>query len=195
MGFTQRRQAIAGALALISVLPAGSALAEGCEVPFLRGDANSDGSVDLSDAVTILFYLFGGLGQTACADALDADDSGSLDLTDAIRILTFIFLEGKALPAPSPAECGLDPTDDALTCAAYKPCGGVPKCATGDCCPKGSYCKKDEGDCDGMGTCTQRPQFCPDVYKPVCGCDGRTYGNSCAAASAGVSVMSQGECP
>ena len=38
------------------------------------------------------------------------------------------------------------------------------------------------------------PEACDLIYAPVCGCDDMTYGNACAAASAGVSVASQGEC-
>ena len=86
------------------------------EVEFIRGDANDDTLVDLSDAVTTLNHLFlnGGEG-TFCADAGDANDDGTLNITDPIQILNYLFLGG-TVPRPPFPEPGIDPTADALRC-------------------------------------------------------------------------------
>jgi hypothetical protein len=38
------------------------------------------------------------------------------------------------------------------------------------------------------------PQGCITLWDPVCGCDNRTYGNSCEASGAGVAVAGANEC-
>jgi hypothetical protein len=82
---------------------------------FIRGDANLDGKLDLSDAVKILLVLYSG-ATTTCSDSLDVDDSGTLDTTDPIRLLEYLFRGAGAPPAPFP-DRGLDPTaGDVLTC-------------------------------------------------------------------------------
>jgi hypothetical protein len=87
---------------------------------FLRGDANGDGVLDISDAVAILSYLFIGGVKPLCLDALDADDSGVLDITDVAYLLGYLFLAQPPPPKPFP-ENGYDPTRDVYNCLGFNP--------------------------------------------------------------------------
>lgn len=91
------------------------------EPAFRRGDVNGDGSMDITDAVATLSYLFQGQGTAGCEDAADANDDGALDISDPIAALSHLFLGGPPLPAPA-AECGHDPTEDQLSCREYPAC-------------------------------------------------------------------------
>jgi len=78
---------------------------------FLRGDSNSDGTVDISDPVATLNFLFLGGEEPSCFDALDADDDGGIVITDAIFVLDFLFQGGVEIPLPRETP-GFDPTQD-----------------------------------------------------------------------------------
>ncbi|GAB4213216.1 MAG: hypothetical protein OHK0013_36910 [Sandaracinaceae bacterium] len=65
-------------------------------------------------------------------------------------------------------------------------------CTSNDDCRGRQWCAG--AGCGTPGTCEVRPDACPAVYMPVCGCDGMTYSNACEAASHGMRVSYEGEC-
>ena len=81
-----------------------------CELPFRRGDSNTDGSLDISDPVYTLAYLFGD-EPALCLDGQDANDDGSVDVGDVVYTLSFLFTMGPP-PLPPFPDCGRDPTAD-----------------------------------------------------------------------------------
>jgi hypothetical protein len=91
-------------------------------MPFLRGDANDDGRVDIADAVATLSSLFLGQARAGCDDAADANDDGEVDLSDAAATLATLLLLADPLPPPGTGACGLDPTEDPLDCLMQARC-------------------------------------------------------------------------
>lgn len=69
-------------------------------------------------------------------------------------------------------------------------------CTTNQECGAAFYCSKPTGGCSGSGICTSwNPTGnCFTVYDPACGCNGLTYGNTCEAAKAGISIAYTGAC-
>jgi hypothetical protein len=102
-----------------------------------------------------------------------------------------------------PPVCGCDGNTYNGSCMAHK--AGTSVASSGACkvpctdnsgCGDLEYCAKTEGDCGGDGFCQPRgiTLFCIELYKPVCGCDGKTYGNSCFAQKAGATLDHDGAC-
>lgn len=86
---------------------------------FMRGDANDDGSVDISDVLELLDDIFEG-DVLACGDASDANDDDSVNIADAVHLLDYLFIGSVAIPAPFPS-CSWDSTGTP-SCLVYNTC-------------------------------------------------------------------------
>ena len=72
-------------------------------------------------------------------------------------------------------------------------CGGI----AGLPCAEGLWCDPEPGSCghpDWAGKCIQVPEVCMYIYRPVCGCDGKTYGNDCIRRSVKAAKRHDGAC-
>src|SRR5262245_10061448 len=73
-------------------------------------------------------------------------------------------------------------------------CGGIAAIK----CDRGLFCERAAGTCrfpDFGGTCQRVPRICPRIFRPVCGCNGKTYANDCVRQAARVSKAHDGRCP
>jgi hypothetical protein len=89
---------------------------------FLRGNANGDTQVDISDAIYMLNYLFLGGPDLPCKASGDANGDANVDISDGIYLLNFLFLGGPTPAAPYP-RCGplQGRGDEALGCRQPPP--------------------------------------------------------------------------
>ena len=75
----------------------GAATAANC------GDADGSGSVNISDAVYLISYIFGGGPAPSPLGEGDADQNGAVNISDAVYLIAYIFAGG-----PAPCASALD---------------------------------------------------------------------------------------
>jgi len=141
-------------------------------------DAGADGPTDATVPVDALEPV----------DARPESDGGRDEGRDAET--PAVYCAGVAC-APGEECCFLtgscfDP-DDAAGCEAPS---DPDVCHSNRDCPAGFHCRAEGEACLGAGSCSEIGEGCGSIE--VCGCDGRTYRNHCAATRAGVRVSITG---
>jgi hypothetical protein len=68
-----------------------------------RGDTDGNNIVNISDAVTLISYIFGGGPAPDPLEVGDCDCNGLVNISDAVYLINFIFGGG---PAPCPLYYG-----------------------------------------------------------------------------------------
>ena len=107
---------VGGGAKLWSTAVEGWVKKRGTATPFLRGDLDGNGKINILDGVlSVQAQSLNAPLAHDCADALDANDDGKLDGSDAVAILQFIFERGPEIAPPFPA-CEPDPTPDGIRC-------------------------------------------------------------------------------
>jgi len=173
---------------------------------FYRAAANDIKCVVAPCPTTTVYELNGHDDHNVIKVNLDntADPASPEDLERAKRALAtkqgILIAGGVALPKCMPgSNCGPFATASEFYLRVEsregKSCGGrgMTTCNAGQFCQwtTANMC----GAFDAAGKCAYRPDVCAKVFKPVCGCDGKTYGNECEAAAGGTSVSKTGACP
>ena len=72
---------------------------------FRRGDANCDGSLNVTDAIVVLSHMFTNGSDLCCEMSADTNGDNTLNLTDPVYFLNYLFRAGGQI-APPGEDCG-----------------------------------------------------------------------------------------
>ena len=92
-----------GTIALILALSYFSTV-KAADFTLIRGDCNQDAQVDMSDAISILSYLYSDW-DSPCLAACDVHDDGFVEDADYVYLVNFLFQGGPPPAFPFPT-CG-----------------------------------------------------------------------------------------
>ena len=71
-------------------------------MPYMRGDVNDDGKVDVSDVTALISYILGNITSGVNLSASDANEDGNIDVSDVTMIIAYV------LGSPWPESKGVD---------------------------------------------------------------------------------------
>ena len=89
---------------------------------FLRGDANNDKVVNVTDAISINSFLFAGGPEPPCMNQADANNDGLVNVSDSTFILSWLYNGGSQPPSPGPFNTVCVADDAPYPGCAVRPC-------------------------------------------------------------------------
>jgi hypothetical protein len=136
------------------------------------GDCDSNGAVTVNELIMLVNIALGNLPLSACPAGADACVGGEVCINSII-----VAINNALFGCPRLGR----------TCAGI---AGLP-------CGPNETCDIHDATCaivDVGGICVPSGGACPEIFAPVCGCDGVTYANDCFRLLAGATLKHTGSC-